>query len=303
MFSAKTSLTLSQVRAYHCCQPRCCIWNNIVSSLENGLEILSLLSKERPILRVGEVCRELGMPKSSVSRLLKTLSEYGFLERANRELGYCVGRRALALAELYLADHDLLDFVDVAMDALIHDFQFAAYTGILSGPDMIILKLKHGTYPLRLVHDIGKRMPAYPTAIGRALLARKSDDEAIELIEERAEGKIDRRIIRKELAEIRKTGVAMTNSTMIPGIAAFGVAVAYPGKDEMLGFSVSFPTTAADRPLQARMMQRIREEAHSIGLRLGDPYWSTHSLEPGSAPASSGKTKEPASKPKKFAEI
>lgn len=274
-----------------------------MSSLENGLEILSLLSKERPILRVGEVCRELGMPKSTVSRLLKTLSEFGFLERGNRELGYCAGRRALALAELYLADHSLLDFIDVAMDALIHDFQFAAYTGVLSGPDLIILKLKHGTYPLRLVHDIGKRMPAYPTAIGRALLARKSDDEAIELIEERADGKMDHSVIRRELANIRKTGVAVTSDTMIPGIAAFGVAVANPGKDEMLGFSVSFPTTAADSPLRARMMQRIREEAHSIGIRLGDPYWSTYPLEQGSTPVSSHKDNDPAPEPKKFAEI
>lgn len=274
-----------------------------MSSLENGLEILSLLSKERPILRVGEVCRELGMPKSSVSRLLKTLSEYGFLERGNRELGYCAGRRALALAELYLADRSLLDFIDSAMDALIQEFQFAAYAGILSGPDLIILKLKHGTYPLRLVHDIGKRMPAYPTAIGRALLARKSDDEAIDLIEEHAEGRIDQGLIRKELADIRRAGVAMTSSTLIPGIAAFGVAVAHPGNDEMLGFSVSFPTSAADRSLQARMMQRIRDEAHSIGIRLGDPYWSTHSLEKGSALASSQKKEEPASGPKNFAEI
>ena len=168
---------------------------------------------------------------------------------------------------------------------------------------MIILKLKHGTYPLRLVHDIGKRMPAYPTAIGRALLARKSDEEAIELIEERAEGKIDRDLVRKELAGIRKTGVAMTSSAMIPGIAAFGVAVAHPGKEEMLGFSVSFPTSAADRSLQTRMMQRIREEAHSIGVRLGDPYWSTQSSERSSAQASSRKKEEPASGPKKFAEI
>jgi DNA-binding IclR family transcriptional regulator len=278
------------------------MWNIVVSSLENGLEILSLLSKERPILRVGEVCRELGMPKSTVSRLLKMLSEYGLLERGNRELGYGAGRRTLALAELYLADHSLLDFIDVATDALIQEFQFAAYAAILSGPDLIILKVKHGTYPLRLVHDIGKRMPAYPTAIGRALLARKSDDEALDLIEERAEGKIDRAIIQKELVEIRRTGVAVTSSSVIPGIAAFGVSVANPGKEEMLGFSISFPTTAADDALQSRMIQRIREEAHAIGVRLGDTYWSTHSLEPNPAPAASQRTKEPASGPKKLAE-
>jgi DNA-binding IclR family transcriptional regulator len=37
-----------------------------MSSAENALKILSLLGPERPVLRVGEVCRELGIPKSSV---------------------------------------------------------------------------------------------------------------------------------------------------------------------------------------------------------------------------------------------
>jgi DNA-binding IclR family transcriptional regulator len=272
-----------------------------VSSLENGLEILSLLSKERPILRVGEVCRELGMPKSTVSRLLKTLSEYGLLERGNRDLGYSAGRRALALAELYLAERSLLDLIDVATDALISEFQFAAYAAILSGPDLIILKVKHGRYPLRLVQDVGKPMPAYSTAIGRALLARRSDDEAIDLIGERAAGKINRAAIRKELAEIRKTGVAATSSAVIPGIAAFGAAVASPSKDEMLGFSISFPTTAADDVLRSRMMRRIREEAHAIGLRSGDPYWSAHSLESGPASTAPRTQKEPEAGPMKVA--
>jgi DNA-binding IclR family transcriptional regulator len=251
----------------------------VVSSLENGLEILSLLSKDRPVLRVGEVCRELGMPKSTVSRLLKTLSEYGILERGTRDLGYSAGRRALALADLYLADHSLLDLIDVATDALIAEFQFAAYTAILSGPDLIILRVKHGTYPLRLVQDLGTRIPAYSTGIGRALLARKTDDEALKLIEQRAEGGVDRTAVREELAKIRKLGVALRSSAVIPGIGAFGAAVADPSKDEMLGFCLSFPTMAADSALQAAMTQRIREEAHSIGVRLGDPYWSAAALE------------------------
>jgi IclR family transcriptional regulator, KDG regulon repressor len=276
---------------------------HLVSSLENGLEILSLLSKDRPVLRVGEVCRELGMPKSTVSRLLKTMSEYGLLERGGQDLGYSAGRRALMLADLYLTDRSLLDLIDVATDTLIAEFQFAAYSAILSGPDLIILRVKHGTYPLRLVQDLGTRMPAYSTAIGRALLARKSDDDALALIEQRAEGPLDQAVTLKELAKVRKLGVASTSSAVIPGIAALGVAISNPSKDEMLGFSISFPAMAADNTLQAAMTRRIREEAHSIGARLGDPYWSADALELSPTPTIPQVSKEPEPGPTGFAGV
>lgn len=71
-----------------------------MSSLETGLQILNVLSAGRPILRVGEVCRELGIPKSSVSRLMRTLSDFGLLERDPQNQGYVAGPQVLLMANL-----------------------------------------------------------------------------------------------------------------------------------------------------------------------------------------------------------
>lgn len=47
---------------------------------------------------------------------------------------------------------------------------------------------------------------------------------------------------------------------------------------EALGFALSYPVSAADEKLTARMVARVREEAMRIGQRLGDPAWA--SLDP-----------------------
>ncbi len=244
-----------------------------MSSLENALKIVALLDKERPVLRVGEVCRDLGLPKSSVSRLLKTLSEYEIVEREPGDTGYGAGRRMLLLSDLYAARHKLQALVDTAMETLIADFQFASYSAVLSGSEIIIIRVRHGSYPLKLVQEIGVPMPAYPTSVGRALLARKPDAEILELVRAGRPQAPSEAEILDAIAEVRESGASLTANTIIPGIAALGVAVHDARHAETLGFSISYPVAATDEALRARMLQRIREEARAIGSRIEDKFW------------------------------
>ena len=76
-----------------------------MSSIENGLRILALLTDERPSLRVGEVGRDLDIPKASVSRLLKSLADAGLLERDDRDGTYYVAKGRLILPAVLRPPH------------------------------------------------------------------------------------------------------------------------------------------------------------------------------------------------------
>ncbi|MFI5013010.1 MAG: IclR family transcriptional regulator [Hyphomicrobiales bacterium] len=243
-----------------------------MNSLEAAMRVLKLVDQGRPVLRVGEVSRALGLQKSTVSRLLRAMCEHELIERERDGQGYVAGRRALVLANLYLSAHSLLDLVDTAVDALVEEFEFVGYAGALSGPDIVILRLKHGRYPLRLVQEVGVRVPAWRTAIGQALLARKPDAEAFSLIKAQ-ESESDPGAVHARLDAIRQTGVISLVSAIVPGIAAMGAAVADPGRNEALGFALSYPVSATDEEMRELMARRVREEAQRIGTRLGDPFW------------------------------
>lgn len=245
-----------------------------MNSLEAAMRVLKLLDKRRPVLRVGEISRELSLQKSTVSRLLRTLNEHEFLEREREGQGFTVGRRSLVLSDLYVVGHSLLSRIDAALDALVDEFGFVGYAGVLSGADIVVLRIKYGRYPLRLVQDVGQRIPAERTAIGRALLARKRNAEAIALIGQHGRARAARATILQELARIRRMGWAAIESAIIPGIAAIGAAVGDPACNEALGFALSFPMTAADELLRERMARTVRDEARSIGERLGDAFWA-----------------------------
>ena len=223
------------------------------------------------MLRVGEFCRVLNMPKSSVSRTLKTLSGSGLIEREQGEYGYVPGRLALELGELYRTRHTLLELVDKTIDRIVSKFGFAGYGGVLSGHELVILRVKHGTYPLRFVQPAGRRIPAFDTAIGRALLARLEPGEAIALAATDTGQSVRAR--RAELAEVRRTGLARTESLVVPGIVAIGAAIVAANSHEQIGFSISFPVSAVATSDQRAMEQWLREEAARLASKIGDTYW------------------------------
>jgi DNA-binding IclR family transcriptional regulator len=119
---------------------------------------------------------------------------------------------------------------------------------------------------------VGKRIPSYETAIGRALLSRLPNDEALDGAA--GDGTADRGTVRHELDLVFSRGLAATISTTIPGIAALAAAVSSPDKGEAIGFAISFPLSATDEAARLKMARWLRDEAASIAARIGDPYWA-----------------------------
>jgi IclR family transcriptional regulator, KDG regulon repressor len=248
-----------------------------MSSLENGLRILSLLGPSRPILRVGEVCRDLEIPKASVSRLLRTLADAGVLERDARDGGYRVGVRSLDLGRLYLADHGLLDLITNAIDMLVAEFGFTGHAGIVVGAERVLLVAKQGTYPLQHIAGVAERKPVFDSIIGRAILARRSDDEILAVLglhnaQDVVNG-LHGEAALKEIDAIRQQRVAFSSSLITPGISSVGAAVADPSRDEVLGFCLSYPAAAADETMRQRMRDEVHKFASAIGRRVHDQVW------------------------------
>jgi DNA-binding IclR family transcriptional regulator len=248
-----------------------------MSSIDNGLRILALLADNRPCLRVGEVARDLDLPKASVSRLLKTLADSGLLERDDREGGYYIGERALDLGRLYLARHTLLELIGDALDDLVAEFGFTGHAGIVSAGDRVLLMAKQGSYPLQHTGAIAERKPAYDSIIGKAILARMPDEQVLHRlgysdVEDTKSGVTGHQVL-EEMRTIRERRIAYSSSLVTPGISSVGGAVADPGRNEIVGLCLSYPTAAADDRLRDRMTETVSGKIMEVGRRLRDPFW------------------------------
>jgi IclR family transcriptional regulator, acetate operon repressor len=248
-----------------------------MSSVASAIEILQCFSPNSPQLKVSDVAARLGMPKSTVSRLMKTMREGGLLDQDGESRQYVPGQLAFRLGSLYLANFKVLEQADRAVMELVSEFGMTGYVGVLSGSDVIILRARQGSYPVQVVLGQGQRIPAFVTAMGRMLLARLEDDDVRRLYP--AELFYKRTMIRMhidqllaDLHHLRNRQWVEALETTFAGIGAIAVAVEGGPGEQTIGFGLSFPVHAVNETQHQAIVERLLEAASRIESHLGDPF-------------------------------
>ena len=256
-----------------------------MSSLENGIRILQCFSTNQVELRVSDVAQSLSLPKSTVSRLMKSMGEAGLLERDPKRRSYGPGILAFQLGNLYQKQIKVLDLIDEALIRLVDEFHATGYTSVLKGNEIVIIRVRQGSYPVRLILETGYRGQAFATSVGRALLARLPDDEVRRLHPDplrhpEAHLETDIETLIADLNRIRGEGVAETLDTNFTGFGAIAAAIESENERQAVAFSLSFPTSAVSKERIEKMNKRVFEVARDIGRRTNDPYWTAFDRDP-----------------------
>lgn len=244
-----------------------------MTTLQNAIRILSLLNAERTVLRVGEVSRETGIAKATVSRVLASLAQGGLLARDAEQKFYVAGPMGVTLGELYLRRNSLFESLSRLSLRLAEEFGFVSYVCKLEKGKLFILARNHGSYPLRLLRDVGSSVPPFETSSGRAIMARLSRTSAVRLLQQDPVWRDRTAEALENLSAIHDDGFAVASSSGTPGVAAIATAVGDGSSDELLAISLSYPLAGADAGLHASMAKRLVEKVSELGVRFGDPVW------------------------------
>jgi DNA-binding IclR family transcriptional regulator len=246
-----------------------------MSSLDNALRLLALLRDERPGLRVTDAAIALELPKSSVSRMVSVLVQAGMIERDGERQGFRAGPELFRLGSLYRARIPAEERIDEALRYMVARFPATAYVGVLRGMDLVVLRRHEGFHPVRFIQEPGSVIPAYGTAVGRALLARLPDEtlrSALPPFLSLPSRTVDmsRAALLKQLGTARRRGFATYDDAKL-GIGAIGVALRVTPTRE-LGFALCF-AREQDRAAQAAMSAALHDTACAIGRLCGDAAW------------------------------
>lgn len=249
-----------------------------MSSLDKSLGILARFTVVRPALSVTEAAVELGLPKSSASRLMKAMAQAGLLERHVGTLAYVPGVLAFQLGNLYHANLAIQSFVDTAVQALVAKFGLTFYVGVLSGQDIVLTGVFQGTYPIRMVLPKGHRLPAQVTALGLALLSRKTNSELRQIYFAQVDHKETNVTLTPDdivgrAETVRSLGYAAVDGSAHRGFSAIGVAVDSVSERQSIAYSVSYPTDVASTHNMEEIAAAILASAFDVGRRVADPYW------------------------------
>jgi DNA-binding IclR family transcriptional regulator len=142
-----------------------------VPGLERGLRILAEFSRREPVLTAPEIARRLGVPRSTVFRLLVTLEHMGFVERTDDGRAHRLGLAVLRLGFEYLASQGMTELGRPILERMRDDTGCAASLVVRDGRDIVYILRAASPSPFASAVSIGTRLPAHATVLGHVLLS------------------------------------------------------------------------------------------------------------------------------------
>ncbi|MCL7451740.1 MAG: IclR family transcriptional regulator [Anaerolineae bacterium] len=210
-----------------------------VQSVERAIAILKSFSIDKPERGVGELSRELGLHKSTVSRLMTTLERGGLLSRSPESQRYRLGIDLLGLAAHVAGYMDLREVARPYLRRVADECQESVNLVVLDVSERggqrraQVVNLEQFVPPTRQVKNIGRvgrRMPPHCTAAGKVLLAYLPPEEREQVLPDVLEAFTPHTVTRRdhlqvELARVRQQGSAIVQEELEEGLNAVAAPI------------------------------------------------------------------------------
>jgi DNA-binding IclR family transcriptional regulator len=142
-----------------------------IQSVERALRILRGFTQPGQQASVVELGRQLGVHKSTSSRLVATLVVGGFLERTTGSEHVCLGPELVRLGRLSLSSRSLPDVAAPEMAALAQVVGETVTLSVADAGETLTIAQSAGTHAIGLQSWLGRRSPLHASSDGKTLLA------------------------------------------------------------------------------------------------------------------------------------
>jgi IclR family transcriptional regulator, pca regulon regulatory protein len=248
----------------------------LVGGLMRGLDVLRCFDRDHPTLSLGDVARQLGWRRTEPFRFLHTLESLGYLRRDAVTKRYELTPKVLEIGFSALANLELPELAQPYLERLRDRTNGSAHVGILDGKDVVYVGRAPSRSILSSTIHVGSRLPAHATAIGKTLIAAKSDAWITEwlathdLMRYTAHTLAETRTFLAEIAEVRRRGFAVSNQEFEFGIRSVAAPIRNGSGETIAAINVSASAdalTASNR--DGIIVPAVRETALELSQAYG----------------------------------
>ena len=245
-----------------------------IQSVQRAAAILQSFTKIDAELSVTTLSEQLGLHKSTVSRLLSTLQQEDLVEQ-NPETGkYRLGLGLVTLAGIVLDRIDLREIAYPYSVTLAELTQETVNVVVLSSGECMNIGGVDSPKPIQYIGRIGRRTPLHCTSAGKVLLAYMSPEKRHEILPHNLPGFttktiIDYQHLTQVLNQIQAQGYAITHEEHQEGLSAIAAPIRNHAAQVIAALTVSGPTYRLASAEINRFIEPVTDTARLISSRLG----------------------------------
>lgn len=245
-------------------------------ALRRGLDILELLTEEQDGLRVPEITQHLGFPRATTHELVNTLADRGYVT-VDKETGRIhLGVKVLRLGAGYERSIDLAQLGREAASEVATQCGETVQMVVRDGTFVIFIVKVDSNHSVRLVSQVGSRLPITCTAGGKVLLSSLRDteieqmfpnDDALVPMTSNSIDSLER--LHRELKLTRERGWAEEHSESNQHVNCVSAPVFDRLGNCVAAMSISVPVvrwTDADRN---RFVELLKQGTQKLTVQLG----------------------------------
>jgi DNA-binding IclR family transcriptional regulator len=246
-----------------------------VKSASRALDIIELLATMPNGLGFVDLARIQHIPKSSLHALLAVLTERGFVDLDQQSRTYSLGIRTWEVGQAYVAQRDLVENALPVMTRVVDSINETVQLSILDGIENVYLAKVDCSHPVRSQSEVGKRLYAHATGLGKALLAGLPDQELRARFHGTSLPRLNDRTIHdlpelfRILEIIRTVGFAVDDQEYTPGLRCVAVPIVDREGQTIAALSASIPLTRAGPEEMGAALREIASASIDISRRLG----------------------------------
>jgi IclR family acetate operon transcriptional repressor len=247
-----------------------------VQSLDRAFAILEIMADAGGVIGLSQLAAEAKLPLATIHRLVRTLVDLGYV-RQEPSRQYSLGPRLMRLAEssTKLVGTIASPYMSTVVDALGESVNLA----VLDGDEIVyVAQVQPSNNFMRMFTEVGRRTMPHTTAVGKAILADRTERDVRALLQRTGMPRRTEHTITSpdefvaDLEQTRKQGYAIDDGEQEVGVRC--VAVAVPGAPRPMALSMSGPLTR----MTDDMVERAAPKLHEAPARSAPEHWPLPAL-------------------------
>ena len=225
---------------------------DLIGGLERAAAILGAFDAAHRELSLAALVERSGLPRSTTHRTADKMIRLGWLDK--RDAGYRIGNRLFEIASLAPIRHELREAVLPFLQDLYQATKTTVQLGVLEGTQILVVEKITGHRPMPMLSQTGGTIPAYCSALGRAILAYSDPATVTAVLDAGLPARTPRTLtspvaVLRELTAVPDQGFAVDREEGNIGVSCVAAPIFGPLGEVRAAVSVTGPSklTRADR--------------------------------------------------------